>query len=461
MLSRRTQRFTPFPFFLFPFCRTETSTPPYSMKSRLLPYAVLLGAALPLHAQNPPKGFEKVDQEIVISTLQAAMKYDVRSFSVKPNAKVKLTFKNPDDLPHNLIICTPGKSKGGDKGKEVIDAVLKLGEKGVEQNWEPRGHPRILHSTGMVQPKKDAVIWFRAPKKEGNYPYICTFPGHFELMNGMMGVSKRANPVTNLTYKFYHGNWTKLPDFSTLEAKKTGALASGLFDLGPRDRDDGFGFVFTGEIECPKDGIYTFETSSDDGSRLYIDDKAVVNNDGVHPNRAAKGQVRLKAGKRKIEVRYFEGGGEQNLYVGWSGPGVKKQSLSNGSSGGGGGGPSGMLITAEEGEAAIYRNFITDAGPPCHRGWLFRGRQFHFRCQQHAFRPDLAGRLHGRGPPLERPGTGLPAPRWRGGYQAARRNRIRHSGISHFSLAQGRNPHHGVALPGLPARQAAAPHLSV
>jgi len=333
------------------------------MKSRLLPYAVLLSAALPLQAQNPPKGFEKVDQEIVISTLQAAMKYDVRSFSVKPNAKVKLTFKNPDDLPHNLIICTPGKSKGGDKGKEVIDAVLKLGEKGVEQNWEPRGHPRILHSSGMVQPKKETVIWFRAPKKEGSYPYICTFPGHFELMNGMMAVSKRANPVTNLTYKFYHGSWTALPDFSKLEPKKTGTLASGLFELGPRDRGDGFGFVFTGEIECPKDGVYTFETASDDGSRLYIDDKVVVNNDGVHPHKGAQGKAKLKAGKRKIEVHYFEGGGEESLYVGWSGPGFKKQSLSKGASAGGGGGPSGMLITAEEGEAAIYRNFITDAGP--------------------------------------------------------------------------------------------------
>ena len=102
------------------------------MKSRLLTFAALLGATLSLQAQAPPKGFEKVDQEITISTLQAAMKYDIRSFSVKPNAKVKLTFKNPDDLPHNLILCTPGKSKGGDKGKEVIDAVLKLGEKGVE-----------------------------------------------------------------------------------------------------------------------------------------------------------------------------------------------------------------------------------------------------------------------------------------------------------------------------------------
>ena len=332
------------------------------MKARLLPLAALLSAIAPLEAQNPPKGFEKIDQEIVISTLQAAMKYDVRSFSVKPNATVKLTFRNPDDLPHNLIICSPGKSKGGDKGKEVIDAVLKLGEKGVEQNWEPKGHPRILHSSGMVQPKKETVIWFKAPKKEGNYPYICTFPGHFELMNGMMVVSKRANPVTNLTYKFYHGSWTALPDFSKLDPKKSGTLASGLFDISPTDRSDGFGFVFTGEIECPKDGVYTFETGSDDGSRLYIDGKLVVNNDGVHPYRAAQGKIKLKAGKRQIEVHYFEGGGEERLYVGWAGPGFKKQSLSKGAQAGGGG-PSGMLITAAEGEAAIYRNFIAEAGP--------------------------------------------------------------------------------------------------
>ena len=48
------------------------------MKSRLLTFAALCGTALSLHAQSPPKGFEKVDQEITISTLQAAMKYDVR-----------------------------------------------------------------------------------------------------------------------------------------------------------------------------------------------------------------------------------------------------------------------------------------------------------------------------------------------------------------------------------------------
>ena len=82
------------------------------------PLVAALTLVWSLNAQKPPKGFEKIDQEIVISTMEAQMKYDVRSFSVKPNAKVKLIFKNPDTLPHNLIICTPGKKKGGDKKKE-------------------------------------------------------------------------------------------------------------------------------------------------------------------------------------------------------------------------------------------------------------------------------------------------------------------------------------------------------
>ena len=323
---------------------------------------LLLALGLNLHAEKPPKGFEKIDQEIVISTMEAQMKYDVRSFSVKPNSKVKLVFKNPDSLPHNLILCTPGKKKGGDGGQEVIDAVLKLGDKGVEQNWEPTGHPRILASSGMVQPKKETTIYFRAPKKEGDYPYICTFPGHFQLMNGVMGVSKLANPITNLTYKFYHGSWSKMPDFTKLEPKKTGVLANGLFDISPRDRNDDFGFSFTGDIECPKEGKYTFTTASDDGSLLLINDKLVVNNDGIHGVKTASGSVKLKEGKHKIEVRFFEKGGGEELAVAWSGPGIKKQALSK-SSPKGGGGAVGMLIEPPEREASIYRNFINGAGP--------------------------------------------------------------------------------------------------
>lgn len=328
---------------------------------------LIAGLVSNIHAQNekPPKGFEKIDQEIQITTLRAQMKYDVHSFSIKPNAKIKLVFQNPDDLPHNLIICTPGKTKGKDKGKELVDAVTKLGDKGVEQNWEPTGHPRMLHSTGMVEPKKTKTIYFKAPKEEGNYPYVCTFPGHFQLMNGMMVVSRLANPITNLTYEYYLGSWNNMPDFTSLEPKKSGTLATGLFDISIRDTSENFAFVFKGVIDCPKDGEYQFVIGSDDGSQLLIDDKMVVNNDGIHGHQDKAGKVKLASGKHDIEVRFFEKSGQESLYVGWSGPGIKNQTLSRGGpKGGGGGAPkTGLPIVPPEGEATIYRNFIADAGP--------------------------------------------------------------------------------------------------
>ena len=315
-----------------------------------------------LQAVNPPKGFEKVDQEITISTLEAQMKYDVQSFSVKPNSKVKVLFKNPDSLPHNLIFCTPGKKKGGDKGQEVIDAVLKLGDKGVEMDWEPKEHPRILASSGMVQPGKETTFYFKVPKVEGDYPYICTFPGHYQLMNGMMGVTKKANPIINLTYEIYHGKWQRIPDFSKLKAVKSGTIANGLFDISVREINDNFAFVFNGKIECPKDGKYSFTVSSDDGSQLFINGQKIVDNDGVHGNQAKAGSVELKKGKHDIQVKYFELAGGEAISVSWSGPGFKNQSLSK-TAPKPGQTVEGMLIEAPEGEATLYRNFIDGAGP--------------------------------------------------------------------------------------------------
>ena len=315
-----------------------------------------------LLAADPPKGFEKVDQEITISTLEAQMKYDVQSFSVKPNSKVKVIFKNPDSLPHNLIFCTPGKKKGGDKGQEVIDAVLKLGDKGVKMNWEPKGHPRILASSGMVQPGQETVFYFKVPKVEGDYPYICTFPGHYQLMNGIMGVTKKANPVTNLTYKIYHGKWSKMPNFSELKAVKSGTLATGLFDISMREVNDNFAFVFNGKIECLKDGKYSFTVSSDDGSQLFINGKMIVDNDGVHGNQAKAGSIELAKGKHDIEVKYFELAGGEILSVSWSGPGFKNKPLSK-TAPKPGQVVEGMLIEAPQGEAILYRNFIDGAGP--------------------------------------------------------------------------------------------------
>ena len=153
-----------------------------------------------------------------------------------------------------------------------------------------------------------------------------------------------------------------MPDFSKFKAVKSGTLATGLFDISMREINDNFAFVFQGMIECPKDGKYSFTLSSDDGSQLFINDKMIVDNDGVHGNQAKAGSVELKKGNHDIEVKYFELAGQEALIVSWSGPGFKNKPLSK-TAPKAGQVVEGMLIEPLKGEATIYRNFIDGAGP--------------------------------------------------------------------------------------------------
>ena len=67
-----------------------------------------------------------------------------------------------------------------------------------------------------------------------------------------------------------------------------------------------FAIRWTGKIRIPKDGKYTFFLESDDGSRLLIDGKNVVDNGGLHDMQEQMGGVELKAGEHDIRIDYFE-----------------------------------------------------------------------------------------------------------------------------------------------------------
>lgn len=115
-------------------------------------------------------------------------------------------------------------------------------------------------------------------------------------------------------FEYYEGDWDKLPDFGTLKAAKTGECD--YFDIKDKSRDDNFGFRFTGFVVVPADGRYEFATNSDDGSRLYIGDKMVVDNDGLHGEQTMTGTIELKKGAHPITVTFFEKGGGEALRVG-------------------------------------------------------------------------------------------------------------------------------------------------
>jgi len=107
----------------------------------------------------------------------------------------------------------------------------------------------------------------------------------------------------------------KLPDFKKL--KPIGTIYTYSLAIRPRDFNEGFpgltdrlewfAIDYTGRFWIETPGKYRFILTSDDGSRLYIDDKQVIDNDGTHPAEEQSGTAKLKAGVHSIRVSYFQG----------------------------------------------------------------------------------------------------------------------------------------------------------
>lgn len=128
-----------------------------------------------------------------------------------------------------------------------------------------------------------------------------------------------------LVYEYYEGCGPNVPDFKTLRPVARGIV--GKVDLSPRKRDESMGFRFSGLINVPADGVYTFFISSDDGSRLSIDGVRVVDNDGPHGMEEKAGTTKLKAGRHDIIIDYAQGNAALGLSAGWQGPGIAKQEI--------------------------------------------------------------------------------------------------------------------------------------
>ncbi len=143
------------------------------------------------------------------------------------------------------------------------------------------------------------------------------------------GERVRGTDLDELHYRFYRDTWDRLPDFTTLKEEEAGELPLRLFDLAPRSRNEAFGFVFEGQLIVPKEGRYTLYLDSDDGARLTIDGKTVIDYDGVHVlGQEKQASLDLAQGRLPIKLEYFQKSFGYGLKVAWSGPGVERRFLS-------------------------------------------------------------------------------------------------------------------------------------
>ncbi len=123
-------------------------------------------------------------QVLTISCIPERMMFTVTEFKVKAGAPVKIILENPDATPHNLAICKPGTA---DAIGNAANEMAKLPDAFEKMDFLPKS-PNILHATKMVLENKSDTLRFHAPKEKGLYPYICSFPGHYLVMRGVMMV---------------------------------------------------------------------------------------------------------------------------------------------------------------------------------------------------------------------------------------------------------------------------------
>ena len=127
---------------------------------------------------------------------------------------------------------------------------------------------------------------------------------------------------------------SSLPDFSGLTP--AGSIYTKVLDIptrsftsgfpGVSDRFEWFAIRYTGVFNVDMEGDYAFRLVSDDGSRLLIDGKMIIDNDGIHATRSISGDVYLASGQHSIEVDYFQGPREEiALQLFWTPPGGSEQ----------------------------------------------------------------------------------------------------------------------------------------
>lgn len=111
------------------------------------------------------------------------MSWDPKEFTVAPNSIVAIEMTNPDSMQHNLLVCAPGSLS------EIGVAADKLGEGAIGKRREyVPDSPKVLEIMGLTAPNTTGVLWFIAPAKPGTYPLVCTYPGHWRMMNGKLKV---------------------------------------------------------------------------------------------------------------------------------------------------------------------------------------------------------------------------------------------------------------------------------
>lgn len=144
--------------------------------------ALKIPAALKHVVKMPASWTNGPDRTITLGTTPG-MRYDQAVLNAKCGEKIRLIFNNYDDMQHNLLIVKPGTAD------EVGEKSTKLGIAGSKTGYVPASDHVLFHSS-LMQPESSESLFFQVPALPGDYQYVCTIPGHYIVMRGVLKVRK-------------------------------------------------------------------------------------------------------------------------------------------------------------------------------------------------------------------------------------------------------------------------------
>lgn len=145
-------------------------------------HAAQVGVFVPTPSKPNPWAKGEPGRAIIVEAA-LGLQFVQKQLTAKAGERLSIIFKNPDVVPHNWLLAKPGTlQRLGEKCNLMI-----TDPQGLAKHYVPDSDDVIAY-TDMTNPRAEFTIHFTAPKEKGDYPYLCTFPGHWMVMNGVMKV---------------------------------------------------------------------------------------------------------------------------------------------------------------------------------------------------------------------------------------------------------------------------------
>ena len=120
---------------------------------------------------------------ITLGVISGQMKFTQATIAARPGQRVEITLNNTDDMPHNIVIFRRGTI--AEYEKELFGSLN-------EPNAQLRGFvpdsPNVLVASRLLNAGESTVVTFDAPTEPGEYPFVCSFPGHWATMRGVLRI---------------------------------------------------------------------------------------------------------------------------------------------------------------------------------------------------------------------------------------------------------------------------------